>query len=75
MDMEIVKDNQTYGQVSEPALEPVLVAIRRLEEVIEYETHLLLGGQTVDLSDINANKSRGLRDFNKAMGKAANSVD
>ena len=59
----------------EPALEPVLVAIRRLEEVVERETRLLLDGQTVDLVDINAHKSRGLRDFNKAMSKAAKTVD
>lgn len=82
--MNTVNDNQnrsdmelsvSFAPRNEPALEPVLFAIRRLEEVVERETRLLLDGQTVDLADINANKSRGLRDFNKAMGKAAKTVD
>ena len=79
--METVNDNQKrthmapFTSRSEPALDPVLFAIRRLEEVVERETRLLLEGQTVDLADINANKSRGLRDFNKAMGKAVKVVD
>jgi hypothetical protein len=84
MDMEIVNDNQKLSDMTEttvfaprnePALDPVLFAIRRLEEVVERETRLLLDGHTVDLADINANKSRGLRDFNKAMGKAAKTLD
>ncbi|QND50664.1 flagellar protein FlgN (plasmid) [Phyllobacterium sp. 628] len=48
-----------------------MFAIKRLEEVVERETRLLLDGETIDLADINSHKSRGLRDFNKAMNKAA----
>ena len=72
--MEIVNDNWKRGS-SDPALEPVLFAIRRLEDVIEHETDLLMEGGAVDLADINASKSRGLRDFNKALGKAVKTVD
>lgn len=71
--MEIVNDN--WKPDNFPALEPVLTAIRRLEDVIETETTLLLDGGAVDLVSINANKSRGLRDFNKALGKAVTLVD
>lgn len=79
--METVNDNQKRTDMApftprnDPALDPVLFAIRRLEEVVERETRLLLDGETVDLADVNANKSRGLRDFNKAMGRAVKAVD
>jgi hypothetical protein len=74
MKMETVNENkQKIGL--DPSLDPVLIAIRRLEDVIEYETGLLMEGGAVDLADINASKSRGLRDFNKALGKAVKSVD
>ena len=79
--METLNDNQKrthmapFTSRNDPALDPVLYAIRRLEEVVDRETRLLLDGQTVDLADINANKSRGLRDFNRAMGKAVRVVD
>ncbi|MBB3146296.1 hypothetical protein FHS21_002711 [Phyllobacterium trifolii] len=75
MEIEIMTNDQNRSNVPEPALEPVLFAIRRLEDVVERETRLLLEGQLVDLANINANKSRGLRDFNKAMGKAVKTVD
>ncbi|MBA8879825.1 hypothetical protein FHW16_003544 [Phyllobacterium myrsinacearum] len=80
MNMDVVNDNEKLGAVIEhaplesqiePALEPVLFAIKRLEEVVERETQLLLDGETIDLAEINSHKSRGLRDFNKAMNKAA----
>ncbi|MHC1551730.1 flagellar protein FlgN [Phyllobacterium sp. K27] len=66
-------DKQKIGL--DPALDPVLIAIRRLEGVIEHETDILMEGGAVDLAEINASKSRGLRDFNKALGKAVKSVD
>lgn len=72
--METVNENKQQIGLN-PSLDPVLVAIRRLEDVIEYETDLLMEGGAVDLADINASKSRGLRDFNKALGKAVKSVD
>ncbi|EJN06359.1 hypothetical protein [Phyllobacterium sp. YR531] len=72
--MEIVNDNKQQTGL-DPALDPVLFAIRRLEDVIEHETGLLMDGGAVDLAEINASKSRGLRDFNKALGKAVKSVD
>jgi len=56
----------------EAALKPVVRAIRHLEDVIDTETRLLLEGGNPDLAEINARKSRGLYDFNKAMTKAAN---
>ncbi|MGN7773415.1 flagellar protein FlgN [Phyllobacterium sp. 22552] len=72
--METVNDNKQHIGLN-PSLGPVLIAIQRLEDVIEYETDLLMEGGAVDLADINASKSRGLRDFNKALGKAVKSVD
>lgn len=72
--METVNDTKQHIGL-DPSLDPVLIAIRRLEDVIEYETGLLMEGGAVDLADINASKSRGLRDFNKALGKAVKSVD
>jgi hypothetical protein len=68
MNMDIVNDNEENGTVIEhaplvpevePALEPVLFAIKRLEEVVERETKLLLDGETIDLAEINSHKSRG----------------
>ncbi|MGH7004575.1 MAG: flagellar protein FlgN [Alphaproteobacteria bacterium] len=73
--MEVVNDKWKNVSLPDPALESVLFAIRRLEDVIEHETELLLEGRAVDLADINASKSRGLRDFNKALGKAVKTVD
>ncbi|MEJ5082586.1 flagellar protein FlgN [Ochrobactrum sp. MYb379] len=55
----------------EAALKPVVRAIRHLEDVIDSETRLLLEGGNPDLAEINARKSRGLYDFNKAMTKAS----
>lgn len=55
----------------EAALKPVVRAIRQLEDVIDTETRLLLEGGNPDLVEINARKSRGLYDFNKAMTKAS----
>jgi len=75
MEIEIMINDQNSIVAPEPALEPVFFAIRRLEDVVERETQMLLDGQAVDLVDINAHKSRGLRDFNKAMGKAVKTVD
>ncbi len=72
--METVNDNKQQIGL-DPALAPVLFAIRRLEGVIEHETGVLMEGGAVDLANINASKSRGLRDFNKALGKAVKSVD
>lgn len=57
------------------ALEPVLRAIKRLEDVVENETALLLEGASVDIASINTRKSRGLQEFNKALSKAAQTVD
>ena len=53
------------------ALKLVVWAIQRLEEVIDSETRLLLEGGNPDLARITSQKSRGLYDFNKAIGKAA----
>ncbi|MEP7453711.1 flagellar protein FlgN [Phyllobacterium sp. SB3] len=72
--METVNDNKQQTGL-DPALDPILFAIRRLEDVIDHETGLLMEGGAVDLADINASKSRGLRDFNKALGKVVKSVD
>lgn len=72
--METVNDNKQQAGL-DPALDPVLFAIQRLEDVIDHETGLLMEGGAVDLADINASKSRGLRDFNKALGKVVKSVD
>lgn len=59
----------------DPALDPVLRVIKRLEEVVDQETSQLLAGASVDMGEINNRKSRGLHDFNKAVSKAAQSVD
>ncbi len=58
-----------------PALKPVVRAIQRLEDVIDTETRLLLEGGNPDLAEINARKSRGLYDFNKAIKKAAGAAE
>jgi hypothetical protein len=75
MEIEIMHNDQVHSRIIEPALEPVFFAIRRLEDVVEQETRMLLEGQAVDLADISAHKSRGLRDFNKALVKALKTVD
>ncbi|MCX8280913.1 flagellar protein FlgN [Phyllobacterium sp. 0TCS1.6C] len=71
-----INDTKTHEiQRLDQALAPVYSAIQRLESVIDHETDLLLDGSTVDLKEISASKSRGLRDFNKALGKATKIVD
>lgn len=67
-----IVSGQAQSLEQEAALKPVVRAIRHLEDVIEAETRLLLEGGTPDLVEINARKSRGLYDFNKAMTKASN---
>ncbi|WP_342634453.1 flagellar protein FlgN [Phyllobacterium salinisoli] len=57
------------------ALKPVVLAIERLENVVDTETQLLLDGANPDLAEINARKSRGLYDFTRAMNKAATLAD
>ncbi len=58
-----------------PALDPVLRVIKRLEEVVDHETSQLLSGVSVNVGDINNRKSRGLHDFNTAISRAAQSLD
>ena len=53
------------------ALQPVVLAIERLESVVEAETQMLLEGEHPDLVEINARTSRGLYDFTRAMNKAS----
>ncbi|GAB1582949.1 hypothetical protein PPNSA23_28920 [Phyllobacterium phragmitis] len=60
---------------TDAALKPVVLAIQRLENVVETETQLLLEGANPDLSEINARKSRGLYDFTRAMNKASALAD
>ncbi|KXF76002.1 hypothetical protein ATN84_13820 [Paramesorhizobium deserti] len=60
---------------TDAVLKPVVLAIHRLENVVETETELLLGGANPDLSEINARKSRGLYDFTRAMNKASTLAD
>ncbi|WP_245581811.1 flagellar protein FlgN [Phyllobacterium phragmitis] len=59
----------------EAILKPVVLAIQRLENVVETETQLLLDGANPDLGEINARKSRGLYDFTRAMNKAGALAD
>ncbi|OYR08799.1 flgN family protein [Brucella thiophenivorans] len=63
--------NPVQNAEQEAALKPVVRAIKHLEDVIDTETRLLLEGGNPDLAEINARKSRGLYDFNKAMTKAS----
>lgn len=53
----------------------VISAISRLETVVDAETELLSGGESVDLRDITARKSRGLYDLNKALRKLGERAD
>lgn len=53
----------------------VISAISRLETVVDAETELLSGGESIDLRDITARKSRGLYDLNKALRKLGDRAD
>ncbi|MDR6433109.1 hypothetical protein J2782_002855 [Brucella pseudogrignonensis] len=70
-EQEITVMPSVHDAEQEAALKPVVRAIRHLEDVIDSETRLLLEGGNPDLAEINARKSRGLYDFNKAMTKAS----
>ncbi|WP_342633275.1 flagellar protein FlgN [Phyllobacterium leguminum] len=61
----------TATEETDAVLRPVVIAIERLETVVETETRMLLEGEHPDLVEINARKSRGLYDFTRAMNKAS----
>ncbi|MHC5308389.1 flagellar protein FlgN [Bartonella sp. LJL80] len=55
----------------ELALTKFTAAITSLEEVVDYETSVLESNENPDYNDINARKTRGLRDLNHSMGEVA----
>ncbi len=46
-------------------------AVNSLEEVVDYETEALEKNQNPNFNDINARKTRGLRDLNQSMEEVA----
>lgn len=51
------------------AMTRFIAAINSLEEVVDYETDTLEKNENPDYNDINARKTRGLRDLNQSMSE------
>lgn len=53
------------------AMSRFTAAVSSLEEVVDYETEALEKNQNPNFNDINARKTRGLRDLNQSMEEVA----
>ncbi len=67
----ITKKNKDDPIARVIAMSRFTAAVSSLEEVVDYETEALEKNQNPNFNDINARKTRGLRDLNQSMEEVA----